>query len=286
MTALELDRVSRTFETPDGREYCALAEISLVVPSGSFLAVVGPSGCGKSTLLNIAAGLLAPSTGGVRVLGDPLTGLNRRATYMFQQDALLPWKDVRDNVALGLTFAGVGRAEANGRADRWLARVGLTAFARHFPAQLSGGMRKRVAMAQNWIIDREILLMDEPFGALDVHTRQRMESELLALWEQSGGPDDLAVGHAPTGSVPASRKTVIFVTHDLEEAIALADDVVVLSAGPASRVVSQHRVTLERPRDLLDLRTQPAFVDLYRSIWADLRQEVIRSQRGAEAIGG
>jgi NitT/TauT family transport system ATP-binding protein len=133
-------------------------------------------------------------------------------------------------------------------------------------------MRKRAAMAQNWIIDREILLMDEPFSALDIHTRQRMESELLALWEQSGDA--------------SSRKTVIFVTHDLEEAIALADDVVVLSAGPASRVVSRHRVTLDRPRDLLDLRMQPAFVDLYRSIWADLRQEVIKSQRGDEVRRG
>jgi NitT/TauT family transport system ATP-binding protein len=140
-------------------------------------------------------------------------------------------------------------------------------------------MRKRVAMAQNWIIDREILLMDEPFSALDIHTRQRMEGELLALWEQSGG-------EAASGFSRTSRKTVIFVTHDLEEAIALADEVVVLSAGPASRVVSQHPVTLDRPRDLLDLRTQPAFVDLYRSIWAGLRQEVIKSQRGAEAVRG
>jgi sulfonate transport system ATP-binding protein len=192
------------------------------------------------------------------VNGIELAGLNRRATYMFQQDALLPWKDVRENVALGLTFAGVGRADAHARADAWLARVGLSAFARHFPAQLSGGMRKRVAMAQNWIIDRDLLLMDEPFSALDIHTRQQMEGELLALWSES-------------------RKTVVFVTHDLEEAIALADEVVVLSAGPASRVVSRHRVTLDRPRDLLDLRTDQRFVDLYRSIWADLRQEVIKS---------
>ena len=266
MLALEFDRVSRSFETPAGGRYCALDEVSLTVPSGSFFAIAGPSGCGKSTLLHIAAGLLAPDAGQVRVLGEPLTGLNRRATYMFQQDALLPWKDVRDNVSLGLTLAGIGRAEAHARADRWLARVGLAAFARHFPSQLSGGMRKRAAMAQNWIIDREMLLMDEPFSALDIHTRQRMESELLTLWEES-------------------RKTVVFVTHDLEEAIALADEVVVLSAGPGSRVVSRHRITLDRPRDLLDLRTQPAFVDVYRSIWADLRQEVIKSQRG-EAIRG
>jgi NitT/TauT family transport system ATP-binding protein len=143
--------------------------------------------------------------------------------------------------------------------------VGLTAFARHFPARLSGGMRKRVTMAQNWIIDRDMLLMDEPFSALDIHTRQRMESELLALWESSG------------------RKTIVFVTHDLEEALALADRVIVLSAGPASRVVSEHAVPIDRPRDLVELRTQPAFIDLYRAVWADLRAEVVKSQREARA---
>ena len=282
MIAIELDRVSRAFEIPGGREYCALDEISLAVPSGSFLAIVGPSGCGKSTLLTIAAGLLAPTSGAVRVLGEPLTSLNQHATYMFQHDALLPWKDVRDNVMLGLILAGIGRVEANARADRWLGRVGLTAFARHFPAQLSGGMRKRAAMAQNWIIDREILLMDEPFSALDVHTRQHMEAELLALWEQSGDAPSGSATHSGAGG-SGGRKTVVFVTHDLEEAIALADEVIVLSAGPASRVVSRHRVMLDRPRDLLDLRAQPAFVDLYRAIWADLRPEVVRSQRSAGA---
>src|SRR5207244_30935 len=199
-----------------------------------------------------------------------MIGLNRRATYMFQQDALLPWKTVRENVALGLTLAGSARAEANVRADAWLARVGLTPFARHFPAQLSGGMRKRVAMAQNWIIDRDILLMDEPFGALDIHTRQRMEGELLSLWEQSSESSGLSESKRPE---KPRRKTVVFVTHDLEEAIALADRVIVLSAGPASRVVGMHDVPLARPRDLLELRTQPAFVDLYRAVWADLREE-------------
>ena len=187
MTAIELDDVSRAFETPEGRSYSALERISLAVSAGSFAAIVGPSGCGKSTLLNLVAGLLRATSGRVRILGQTLEGLNRQATYMFQQDALLPWKDVRENVALGLTLAGVSRAAAQRRADEWLARVGLTAFARHFPSQLSGGMRKRVAMAQNWIIERDILLMDEPFSALDIHTRQRMESELLALWE--GGTD-------------------------------------------------------------------------------------------------
>ena len=304
MPALEFDRVSRDFVTPDGGTYRAIEDISLAIDAGAFVAIVGPSGCGKSTLLNVAAGLMPPSSGRVRVDGVDLDGLNRRATYMFQQDALLPWKNVRDNVALGVTLAGVTRAEAHARADAWLSRVGLTAFATHYPAQLSGGMRKRVTMAQNWIIDRGLLLMDEPFSALDVHTRQRMETELLALWETRGGahggpplrpgdtspaavgadPSTLALrsskdersGQAPTG--PTERKTVLFVTHDLEEAIALADEVVVLSAGPASRIVARHTVTLDRPRDLMELRTLPAFVDLYRALWAVLKEEVVRSQ--------
>ena len=261
MAALAFDRVSRDFVTPDGRSYRAIEDISLEIDAGAFVAIVGPSGCGKSTLLNVAAGLLPPTSGRVRAGGVDLVGLNRSATYMFQQDALLPWKNVRENVALGLVLAGVPRAEAHARADGWLARVGLTDFAAHYPAQLSGGMRKRVVIAQNWILGRDQVLMDEPFSALDVHTRQRMEGELLALWE-------------------SSKKTVIFVTHDLEEAIALADDVIVLSAGPASRVVARHAVTLDRPRDLMELRTSPAFVDIYRSIWAVLREEVVRSQRG------
>jgi NitT/TauT family transport system ATP-binding protein len=321
MNALELEHVSRDFATPDGRVYRALDEISLAVPAGAFVAIVGPSGCGKSTLLNIAAGLLPPTAGVVRVAGEPLDGLNRHATYMFQQDALLPWKTVRDNVALGLTLGGVARAAGHARADAWLTRVGLDGFAAHYPAQLSGGMRKRVAMAQNWMLDRGMVLMDEPFSALDIHTRQRMETELLDLWEGRSA-ESLALPDPGAGAFQASgernagagafqasderdagarafqasderdagarafqasgeRKTVIFVTHDLEEAIALADEVVILSAGPAARVVAQHHVALDRPRDLMELRTTPAFVDLYRSIWAVLREEVIKSQRDA-----
>ena len=236
--------------------------MSLAIQAGAFVALVGPSGCGKSTVLNLAAGLLTPTSGRVRVDGTELAGLNRRATYMFQQDALLPWKNVRDNVSLGLTLAGSSRAVAHARADEWLARVGLSAFASHYPSQLSGGMRKRVAMAQNWILDRSRVLMDEPFSALDVHTRQLMETELLSLWDLTAEP----------------QRTVLFVTHDLEEAIALSDEVVVLSAGPASRVVARHAVGLARPRDLLELRTSDEFMDLYRSIWSVLREEVIKSQ--------
>jgi len=240
--------------------YTAVEKIDLDARAGAFVSVVGPSGCGKSTLLNLAAGLIEPTGGSVSIFGDRLTGLNRRAAYMFQQDALLAWKTVLGNVTLGLRFQNAPDAEAQGR--DWIERVGLQDFADAYPSQLSGGMRKRVAMAQSWIVNPDILLMDEPFSALDVHTRLRMESELLTLWT-------------------ASPKTVLFVTHDLEEALALADEVVVLSAGPASHVVNRYAVDLPRPRDLIDIRTEPRFGELYRQIWADLRKEVLASyERG------
>jgi NitT/TauT family transport system ATP-binding protein len=286
--ALEFDRVTRDFTTPGGRVYRAIEQVSLAVPAGAFVALVGPSGCGKSTLLNIAAGLLAPTSGGVRVEGRAFTGLNPRATYMFQQDALLPWKTVRDNVALGLVLGGHSLDDARARADAWLGRVGLAGFETHYPSQLSGGMRKRVTMAQNWILGRSQLLMDEPFSALDVHTRQLMESELLALWDADAGIRDSGSGIRPSpesrvpgpGPAPAAtaRRTVLFVTHDLQEAIALADEVVVLSAGPASRIVARHPVTLTRPRHLLDLQASAGFAELYRALWSVLREEVVKSQ--------
>jgi NitT/TauT family transport system ATP-binding protein len=177
---------------------------------------------------------------------------------MFQQDALLPWKTVLENVLLGLTFRGRDSAERQALGRDWLHRVGLSGFEHSYPHQLSGGMRKRVAMAQSWIVDPDLMLMDEPFGALDVHTRHRMESMILDLWTGSG-------------------KTVLFITHDLEEAIALSDEVAVMSAGPASRIVARHRIDLSRPRNLLDIKTEPRFAELYRTIWSDLRLEVLKS---------
>jgi len=250
VNALEFENVSKRFG-----DYAALDTIGLEVPAGTFVSVVGPSGCGKSTLLNVAAGLLEPSRGSIRVFGEELRGLNRRAAYMFQQDALLPWKTVRANIALALTFRGI---DAAAKTKEWITRIGLDGFADSYPAQLSGGMRKRVAMAQSWIADPDLLLMDEPFSALDVHTRLRMESELLELWT-------------------SSKKTILFVTHDLEEAIAMSDEVVVLSAGPASHIVNRYAVDLARPRDLINIRTDPRFHDLYRTIWTELREEVLAS---------
>ena len=252
-SALALHDVARRFGTRS-----AIEGISFEIAAKSFVSLVGPSGCGKSTLLNVVAGLLPPSRGHVEVFGEPLVGINRRATYMFQQDALLPWKTVLGNVQLGLTLRGQKGREARDRAEAWLERVGLQDFGNHFPYQLSGGMRKRVAIAQCWIVQSDLMLMDEPFGALDVHTRLRIESEILALWAGSG-------------------KTVLFVTHDLEEAIALSDEVYLLSAGPAARLVGRYSVDLPRPRNLIDIKANSRFHALYRCLWSDLRQEVLQS---------
>jgi NitT/TauT family transport system ATP-binding protein len=260
--AVEFDRVGAHFRTPRGGVQHVLRDVSLEIAEGTFVAIVGPSGCGKSTLLNLAAGLIPPAAGGVRVFGAALDGVNRHAGYLFQQDALLPWRSVLDNVRLGLDFRGVTAAEATRKARGFIARVGLEGFEDRFPYQLSGGMRKRVAIAQSWIVEPRILLMDEPFAALDVQTRQNMETELLGLWQES-------------------RKTVLFVTHDLEEAIALADRVVVLTAGPA-RVKGVYDIDLARPRDVAEIRLGADFTTLYRRIWNDLRDEV----KHAFAAGG
>ncbi|HYH18387.1 MAG TPA: ABC transporter ATP-binding protein [Azospirillum sp.] len=257
--ALALDGVTITFPSPDGRgrSYTAVQDVAFTVAAGEFVSIVGPTGSGKSTILNAIAGLLEPSGGDVRVFGESLGGINRHAGYMFQADALMPWKSALDNVAAGLEFRGVSRGEARQRAQPWLERVGLGRFGDRFPHQLSGGMRKRVALAQTLIVDPKIILMDEPFSALDIQTRQLMENELLDLWS-------------------ADRKSVVFITHDLEEAIAMSDRVLVLSAGPAARLIGEYRVDLERPRDVAEIRMTPHFLDLHREIWAQLRDEVLK----------
>jgi NitT/TauT family transport system ATP-binding protein len=261
---VDLDDVVVSFPTAGGADYVAVAGIDLKVAAGQFVSVVGPTGCGKSTLLNVIAGLVTPTVGTVRIDGEPLRGLSARVGYLFQQDALLPWKNVLDNVAFGLELRGVGKAAREKQAREWLRRVGLTGFERAYPHQLSGGMRKRVAVAQMWLVDPDILLMDEPFSSLDVQTRQIMENELLELWTGTG-------------------KTVIFVTHDLDEAVSLSDEVVLLSAGPASHIVGRYPIDLPRPRDLMDLRTRPEFTSSYARVWADLRDEVMKGYERATA---
>jgi NitT/TauT family transport system ATP-binding protein len=263
--AVALSDVTISFQLANRAVYTAVEQASLSVADGEFVAIVGPTGCGKSTLLNVAAGLLSPSAGTAAIFGTPLRGLNRTAGYLFQQEALFPWKTARDNVAIGLEVAGVSAAEAHAKADAWLARVGLAGFGPRYPHMLSGGQRKRVGLAQVLIRDPKILLMDEPFGPLDAQTRQIMGNLLLDLWS-------------------ADRKAVMFVTHDLEEAIALSDRVVIMSAGPAARIIGNWRVPLPRPRDISEVKLDPAFHQLHREIWQMLKDEVLKGY--AQTGGG
>jgi NitT/TauT family transport system ATP-binding protein len=256
-TAVALDDATVAFRLADDRVYTAVEKANLSVEHGEFVAIVGPTGCGKSTLLNIAAGLLKPMSGTVRIFDTPLTGLNKQAGYLFQADALFPWKTVIDNVAIGLEITGTARSEALARSQKWLEMVGLGGFAGRYPHMLSGGQRKRVGLAQVLIRDPKILLMDEPFGPLDAQTRQIMGNLLLELWN-------------------ADRKAVLFVTHDLEEAIALADRVVIMSAGPSARIIGDWRVQLPRPRDIMEVRLDKAFHSLHREIWSVLKDEVLK----------
>ena len=274
--ALSLRHVTCTFVDREdkSKRYTAVREVTLDLAAGEFVSVVGPTGCGKSTLLNVAAGLLQPSTGSVAVFGEPLAGINRRAGYMFQSDSLMPWRTAAENVAAGLEFRGVPKAEARAQAEEWLKRVGLGGFGDRYPHQLSGGMRKRASLAQTLILDPDIILMDEPFSALDIQTRQLMENELLALWGSgTARPQPDLAGGGP------GRKAVLFITHDLDEAIALSDRVVVMSAGPGSRPIGEFRIDLERPRDVAEVRVAPRFIELHEAIWAVLREEVLKGYK-------
>jgi NitT/TauT family transport system ATP-binding protein len=256
-TAVALTEVDITFRLADGGSYAAVQRASLDVADGEFVAIVGPTGCGKSTLLNVTAGLFPPSQGRVEIFGADLAGLNRQAGYLFQSDSLFPWKTALENIAIGLETAGTPQSQARGRAQEWLDRVGLGSFGPRYPHMLSGGQRKRVGLAQVLIRDPKILLMDEPFGPLDAQTRQIMGNLLLDLWS-------------------ADRKAVLFVTHDLEEAIALSDRVVIMSAGPAARIIGDWKVSLSRPRDIAEIKSDPSFHQLHREIWQSLKAEVMK----------
>ncbi len=256
--AVSLGDIRITFVDRTGQGYTAVTDASLDVADGEFVAIVGPTGCGKSTLLNVAAGLLKPSAGRCAIFGQELAGLNREAGYLFQSDALMPWKTAIENVAISLEVNGTRGTEARERAQGWLGRVGLSAFGDRYPHQLSGGQRKRVALAQTLILDPKILLMDEPFGPLDAQTRVLMGELLLDLWSRD-------------------RKAVMFVTHDLDEAISLSDRVVVMAAGPGSRIIGRYDVTLERPRDPAEIRHTAEFAEIHKEIWHTLKGEVIKA---------
>ena len=262
--AVALENVTCVFETQaTGNPYVAIHDVCLEIGKGEFVSIVGPTGCGKSTILNVVAGLLAPTSGKVEVFGKPLEGLNGTAGYLFQADAIMPWRTALQNVTAGLELRGVAAKERAEIGRDWLARVGLAGKEQAYPHQLSGGMRRRVALAQMLIVNPKILLMDEPFSALDVQTRQLMENELLDLWHED-------------------RKSVIFVTHDLEEAISLSVRVVVLSAGPATRPIGAFPIDLPRPRDVAEIRLLPEFLHLHGKIWAAMREEVLKGYRRNE----
>ena len=264
-SAIELRNVTKRFPTPAGQIYTAIRNLSLSVAPGEFCAVVGPTGCGKSTTLGLISGLERPSAGMVEVMGEPVQGIDKRIGYVFQTDAVFPWKSVLNNVATGPLFRGQPKAQALEQARNWIERVGLAGFENHYPHQLSGGMRKRVALAQTFINEPQILLMDEPFSALDVQTRTLMEDELLQLWS-------------------SLKASVVFVTHDLEEAISLADRVCVITAGPGT-VKGIYTIDLPRPRHVAEIRFEPRFVELYQQIWEDLRNEVMISYERTKQRG-
>jgi NitT/TauT family transport system ATP-binding protein len=263
--AISLAAATKRFATKSGTPFTAITDVTLEVAAGEFVTVVGPTGCGKSTTLSLVSGLEPASAGTVEVHGRPVAGIPDGVGYMFQTDAVLPWKNVLDNVAIGLRYHKVGKAEAHAKARDWIDRVGLGGFEDRYPHQLSGGMRKRVAMAQSLIGEPSILLLDEPFGALDVQTREHMQDELLDLWSGTGA-------------------AVVFITHDLTEAISLADRVVVMTAGPGT-VKDAVPIDLPRPRKVEEIRLTPEFTEIYRNVWNSLREEVeITRARGASRV--
>jgi len=260
--AIELRGTSKVFRSPSGTPHTAVRDLDLTVERGEFVAVVGPTGCGKSTTLTLVSGLEEPTEGEVLVAGEPVRGVGDKLGFVFQRDAVFPWRTVLSNVTAGPRFRGTGKAEAKEQARSWLERVGLAAFEDRYPHQLSGGQLKRVALAMTFVNDPELLLMDEPFSSLDVQTRALMSDELLDLWSGTGA-------------------SVVFVTHDLEESIALADKVVVMTAGPAT-VKEIFEIDLPRPRQVESIRLEPRFLEIYREIWASLGEEVrITRERGA-----
>jgi len=261
--ALSLLDVRCSFATPGGLdEYTAIKNVSFDLEVGEFVSIVGPTGCGKSTILNVAAGLLPPSSGSVQVLGENLLSINRHAGYMFQGNALMPWRSAKENIMLGLEYHDIAKEERASIANEWLRKVGLHGFGDRYPHQLSGGMQKRIALAQTLALDPKIILMDEPFSALDVQTRQLMENELLQLCKASSSQ---------------AGKSVLFITHDLDEAIAMSDRVIVMSAGPASHPIGDFRIDLPKPRDVAEIKSNPKFHEYYSLIWNVLRSEVMKS---------
>jgi NitT/TauT family transport system ATP-binding protein len=255
---IQIVGLTKRYLTPKGEAFTAIKDVTLTVEPGQFCSIVGPTGCGKSTTLAQVSGLETPSAGSVKV-GDRLVdGITAGVSYMFQADALFPWKSVLNNVMMGPVLLGTPKREAAALAEDWIRRVGLAGFEDRYPHQLSGGMRKRVAMAAALINNPRILLMDEPFGALDAQTKVIMQNELLKLWEEL-------------------RPSVLFITHDLDEAVALSDRVVIMTSSPGA-VKDVFDIDLPRPRgNVQHIRHEQRFLDLQGRIWDSLKDEVTRA---------
>jgi ABC-type nitrate/sulfonate/bicarbonate transport system ATPase subunit len=255
LSKLVIDNVSRIFPAVrGGTPTRALEPTNLSVADNDFVTILGPSGCGKSTLLRMVAGLDTPTTGRILLDGKAITGPGADRGMVFQSYTLFPWLTVSENISFGLRERGVSQRERNDIAKQWLEKVGLTSFANHFPKQLSGGMQQRTAIARALANDPKILLLDEPFGALDNQTRALMQELLLGIWERE-------------------RKTVIFVTHDIEEAVFLASRTVVMSARPG-RIKADIPVDLPHPRHYT-IKTSPAFSDLKARLTEEIRVEAV-----------
>lgn len=250
---VSLNHVTKSFLLQEG-EFTAIKDVSSSISEGEFVSIVGPSGCGKSTILGMISGIIPITSGTVTINGIEVNRIHGQVGYLFQRDALLPWKTVMENVMLSLVFRKYEREKAIQKAQEWIDKVGLSGFEGYYPNRLSGGMRKRVSLAMTLVYNPQIILMDEPFSALDVQTRNLMENEVLDIWTEF-------------------RKTILFVTHDLEEAIALSDRVIVFSSSPG-RVKAEYEIGLGRPRNVTDIRFHELFNDIYQRIWQDLKEEV------------
>ncbi len=249
--------IVHSYTTPSCQTIVTLHDVDLELGDHEFVAIVGPSGCGKSTLLNIMSGLIPPDKGQVFFDGRLLTGITPRIGYMSQTDTLMPWRTTLENVELAMEIRGMPKKERRDIARNLLDAAGLHGFEKNYPHELSGGMKKRVMIMRLLASDAEVLFMDEPFGALDVFTREMLQGEILKLWQ-------------------TTRKTILFVTHDLAEAITLADRVILMTARPSS-IKNEYAIPLARPRSALETRFQPKFVALQKTIWNDLRDEILKT---------
>jgi NitT/TauT family transport system ATP-binding protein len=265
MARIDVRGLSKTFQAIKGETVAAISDVSFAVGENEFVSIVGPSGCGKSTLLYIIAGFIAPTSGAVLIDGTPVRGPGPDRGIVFQEYALFPWRTVQDNIKYGLEEKGVAGDEVQRIVQKYLRLMGLQEFRHKYPKELSGGMKQRVALARTLAYEPDVLLMDEPFGALDAQTRELQQDELLAIWREK-------------------KKTVLFVTHSVEEAVYLSERVIVMTARPG-RIKSVVDIELDRSCHREEIVTSPEFARLRNRVWLEVREEVLKHHDGARDAG-